>query len=57
MTKSKSLHPADAERRKEAERRKKANAETRRHNREEGLKKKTEEEIREDIAKITRMGQ
>ena len=44
-------------RRKDAERRKKANAETRRQNREAMLQKKSEEELKEEIDRIRRLGQ
>lgn len=57
MGKQRSLNPADVERRKEAERRKKINAETRRKNRDEALKRKTEDDLKEEITKIERMGQ
>ena len=53
----KGLNPADVERRKEAERRKKANAETRRAQRDASLKKKSEEELKEEIQRIKRLGQ
>lgn len=57
MVKEKKLNPADAERKKEAERRRKANAEARKAHREQALKKASVEDIQEQIAKLKRLGQ
>ena len=48
------VNPADAERKKDAERRKKANAEARRKQREDALKKASVSDLKEEMEKITR---